>query len=239
MVVSSRAIAALGLGLAGLGLLVLPAVGQQPSDNAVRRSASAAAAPNNSPKPPDPAVVGWLDLTAVFKGYKKFKVQGEEFKAAAQAKQAELMKYQAEAQQEAQMLAKMTPGSVDYKKHEDNITKLKAQMEAGRESAEREFSMREAEMFSLIYKDIASMTGRVARHRGMTFVLKVNTDPPSSANPNMAMAAMDKDVIYADKSLDITSDVLFYLNREYEAAGGGSKPGATTAAPAPAAPRGN
>jgi outer membrane protein len=246
MVVSSRAIVAVGLGLAGLGLWAGPANGQAPQDNAARRVAGGAAATPApgapaTPKAPDPAIIGWVDMTAVFKGYDKVKVQGEEFKVAVQGKQKELVKYTQEAQQESEMLAKMTPGSVDYKKHEERITQLKAQYEAGRESAEREFTLREAEMLALLYKDISSMVGRVAKHRGLTFVVRVNSDPITGANPNAAMMAIERDVIYADKSLEVTSDVVFNLNREYKAAGGGSVK-ATSAAPAattPGTPRGN
>jgi len=248
MVVSSRAIVAVGLGLAGLGLWAGLASGQAPQDNAARRvaggataaSSPAAAAPA-TPKAPDPAIIGWVDMAAVFKGYDKVKVQGEEFKSAVQGKQKELMKYTQEAQQESEMLAKMTPGSVDYKKHEEKITQLKAQYEAGRESAEREFTLREAEMLALLYKDISAMVGRVAKYRGMTFVVRVNNDPITGANPNAAMMAIERDVIYADKSLEVTSDVIFNLNREYKAAGGASVK-STSAAPAattPGTPRGN
>ncbi len=240
MVVSSRAIVAVGLGLVGLALVVAPATGQQAPDNSVRKTSGAAAsvAAPSTPKTPDPAIIGWVDMAAVFKGFEKVKVQGEEFKVAVQNKQKELMKYSQEAQQESEMLAKMTPGSVDYKRHEDNITQLKAKYEAGRESAEREFTLREAEMLSSLYKDISTMVGRVARARGMTFVVRVNNDPIAGANPNAAMMAIERDVIYADKSLEVTSDVVFHLNREYKAAGGGSVK-ATSAIGGATAPRGN
>ncbi len=241
MVVSSRAIVAVGLGLAGLGLMVGPTHGQQ--DNSVHRTASGSATvASPAPKAPPPALVGWVDMAAVFKGYEKVKAQSEEFKAAVSVRQKELMKYTADAQQESEMLAKMTPGSVDFKKHEDKITQLKAQYEAGREQAEREFTLREAEMLSSLYKDISSMVGRVAQYRGFTFVVRVNNEPITGANPNAAMMAIERDVIYADPSLEITKDVVFNLNREYKAAGGGSAK-ATSSAPAPATtptpPRGN
>ena len=246
MVVFSRAIVAVGLGLAGLGLIAGPAFGQGAQDNTVRRSAnqSAAATPPATaaaPKPAGPAIIGWVDVAGVFKGYDKVKVKSEEFKAAVKLKQAELMKYQADAQQESEMLAKLTPGTLDFKKHEDRITQLKASYEAGRESAEREFTLKEAEMIATIYKDVQAMVSRVAKYKGFTFVVRVNNDPITSANPNSAMMAVDRDVIYADPTLEITNDVVFNLNREYQAAGGTPAAKATSsAAPAtPAMPRGN
>ncbi len=96
-------------------------------------------------------------MSAAFKGYDKVKAASEEFKAAAMAKQGELTKLMQEGQQEAEMLAKMAPGSPDYKKHEDRITQLKASLEAGREQAQRDFALREAEMLATIYNEIQDM----------------------------------------------------------------------------------
>ena len=76
-------------------------------------------------------MIGTIDMDAVFKNYEKVKVSSEEFKAAAMAKKDELMKIQAEAQQEGEMLAKLTPGTEDFKKHENKVTELKARFEAG------------------------------------------------------------------------------------------------------------
>jgi outer membrane protein len=241
MVVSTRAIAAVGLGVVGMAVLVGPSLGQQPQDPAVRKTATQATAP----KPPAPATVGCVDISAIFKGYDKVKVNSEEFKTAVMAKKGELMKFQAEAQQETEMLAKMTPGSVDFKKHEDRITQLKAQHEASREQYEREFTMREAEMLATLYKEIQAMVGRIAQYQGLTYVVRVSNDPVTGANPNSAMMAIERTIVYADTRNDITSMVIHNLNLAYKAAGGappkattgnGSSP--TTPA-APASPSGN
>ncbi len=141
------------------------------------------------------------------------------------------MKFQAEMQQEAEKLGKMTPGSVDAKKIEDRMTQLKAQVEAGRESAEREFALREAEMLATIYKEVQSMVTRVAKHRGITYVLRVSNDPITSSNPNSAMMAIERTVVVADPQNDLTDEVIRYLNYDYKAKGG-TAPKATSAAPA-------
>jgi outer membrane protein len=243
MIVSSRAVVAAGLGVLGLGLLVGPSLGQQP-DASVRKAASQPQAqPAAAPRPPAPApaTFGSIDMGAVFKGYDKVKSSSEEFRAAVMAKKNELMKVQAEMQQEAEKLAKMMPGTVDAKKIEDHMTQLKAQVEAGRESAEREFALREAEMLATIYKEVQSMVNRVAKHRGITYVLRVSNDPITSSNPNSAMMAIERTVVVADPQNDITDEVVRYLNYDYKAKGG-TAPKATSAAPAPAAgtrPSGN
>lgn len=224
MIVSSRSLVALGLGVIGVGLLVGPSLGQQ--DKTAK------------PSTPTPPVVGTVDIGAVLKGYEKVKVLSEEFKAAALAKQNELMKISQEAQQEAELLQKMTPGSPDFKKHEDKITQFKAQMEAGREQAQREFSARESEMMATLYKEIQDMVAAFAKHKGMNYVMKVSNEPIAANNPNAVFAAIEKTVVYSDPRNDITRDVIYNLNINYQKAAG-AKPKTGAAASGNAAPAAN
>jgi outer membrane protein len=219
MVVSSRAVAALGLSLVGFGCLAGTSFGQQ--DASVRKSAAtqASAAPAAS-QAPQPAIIGTVDIEAVFKGYDKVKTQQEEFKAAAMAKHNELMKLSTEGQEEAQKLSKLTPNSVDAKKCEDRITQLKAQLEAGREQAQRDFALRESEMLATLYKEVQEMVGLIAQFKKMTYIVQVTGEPVSGSNPNSVMAAMAKTVVYSDARNDITKDVIFNLNKRYKATGG-------------------
>jgi outer membrane protein len=240
MVVSSRKVAALGLGLVGVGCLIGPSFGQQKQqDEGVRKTAAANPAPAAAKQAVPAPVFGTVDLEEVLRKYDKVKAQQDEFRAAAEAKRNELMKFQVEAQEESQKLAKMTPNSIDAKKIEDHLTQLKAQLEAGREQAQRDFSLRESEMLATLYKEVQSMVAAVARYKGMTYVLQVSNEPPSGSNPNSVMAAMSKTVIYSDPAGDITRDVIHNLNLTYKRAGGvAPKPAANSPAPA-ANPSGN
>jgi len=232
MVISSRAIVAMGLSAVGLGLLVGPSLGQQ-QDGGVRRTASPSTAAATAPISP---VIGTIDMDAVFKSYDKVKVSSEEFKAAALARKGDLQKIQADAQQEAEILAKLTPGTEDFKKHENRVTELKARFEAGRESAERDFASREAEAMATLYKEVQAMVARIAKWRKMTYIVKVSNQPISGSNPNSVMAAMANTMVYADPTNDITNDVVYNLNRIYKATGGPSVKASATTPPATSAP---
>jgi outer membrane protein len=182
-------------------------------------------------------VIGTIDMDRVFKEYEKVKVSSEEFKSAAQARKAELVKIQGEAAAEAEILAKLTPGTEDFKKHENKVTELKARFEAGREQAERDFAGREAEAMATLYKEIQAMVARVAQWRKMTYVVKVSNQPISGSNPNSVMAAMANTMVYADPRNDVTNDVVYNLNRLYKATGG-AVPKTSAGAAAPAAGNG-
>ena len=159
MVLSTRGILAIGLGIVGLSFLVGPTLAQQ--DGAVRKAAN----PNGgaaAPAAPIPPMIGTVDMDAVFKGYEKFKATSKEFQTAVLARQNELMKIKSEAEEEAQMLSKLTPGTADFKKHEDRVTELKARFAAGREQAQREFQARESENLATIYKEVQLMVTAIA-----------------------------------------------------------------------------
>jgi Skp family chaperone for outer membrane proteins len=235
MVISARAIATTGLCSLGIAFLVGPSLGQQPDTRVSRTAGSTTPAP----AAPIPPVIGTVDLDAVFKNYEKVKVSSEEFRAAAMSKKEELIKIQNEAQQVGEMLAKLTPGTDDFKKHENRVTQLKAQYEAGRESAEREFASREAEAMATLYKEIQTMVGRVAKWRKMTYIVKVSNQPISGANPNSVMAAMANTMVYADPRNDITKDVVHNLNVIYKNAGGPAPRGSAAGAAGTSTPAGS
>jgi len=237
MVASSRGILAIGIVSVGLAFLVGPTLGQgQRPDGSVHKTASPAA--QRFPTPIAP-VIGTVDLELVFKNYDKVKVSNKEYNAALLARKNELMRIMSEAQEEAQMLAKLAPGSEDYKKHENRVTELKARHEAGREQAEREFAQRQAEAMGTLYKEIQEMVKQIAQKRTMNYVVKVTNQPISGADPNSVMAAISSTLVYADPHNDITNDVIFNLNRYYKAtatpsakpAGAAATPGQTGAIP--------
>jgi len=213
MVASSRGILAIGFSLTGLALLVGPSLGQQ-QDGSIRKAAG-----QSSNKPPAPVapIIGTVDIEYVFKNYDKVKVANKEFNAAMLARKNDLMKIMSEAQQEAELMQKFNPGSEDYKKHENRVTELKARHEAGRESAEREFALRQAESMATLYKEIQAMVARIAQWREMNYVVKVTNQPISGTDPNSVMGAISSTMVYADPRNDITSDVVHNLNRLYQA----------------------
>ena len=116
MVLSTRGILAIGLGLVGLAFLVGPSLATAGWGGSKGGGPTGGA---GQPAAPGPAVIGTVDMDAVFKGYEKFKATNKEFQAAVLASQNELMKLKTEGEEEAQMLAKLTPGTEDFKKHEN------------------------------------------------------------------------------------------------------------------------
>ncbi len=136
-----------------------------------------------------------------------------------QIRKGELMKYDDEGRQEMELMRKFQPGSADYRKHEDKLTELKAKIEAGREQAQRELELRQAETMAILYQEVQAYAGWVAKQRKITHVMVASNTRPSGSDPNSVLAAVNRPVIFADPRNDITDDVVFYLNQTYNKMG--------------------
>jgi outer membrane protein len=228
MLKTSRAAVAVGLGLLGVAGLVAPTLGQQ--DGTVRQAATTATAP----KAASTAVIGTIDMDSVLRSYDKFKYQMEQTQAEALSRHNDLMKIANEAKGQSEMLTKLAQGSPDAKKIEEKMTQLQAQFEAGRAQAQRDFERKDAELLATMYNDIQTMAAAVAKQRGMTFVVKYSATPASGTDPKTVEAALFRSVVYADPAMDVTADVIKWLNYYYKQNGGPAPKG--TAAPTAAAP---
>jgi RNA polymerase sigma factor (sigma-70 family) len=184
-----------------------------PVANRVVRGPSA-----STPGPgPSAAAIGSIDIDAVFARYEKLKVSNKDFSAALLARKNELMSIMAKAQDEAKMLSKLTPGSGDYKSHENNVTELKARYEAGRDQSERAFAVREARMVAAHYQEIQETVAALAKTKGLTYVVKVSQGPRPESSPTDVDTALKSSVVYADRRNDLTEEVIRDLNCRFEA----------------------
>ncbi len=219
MLRSTRAALAVGLGCVGVAGLVGQSVAQQGDAN-VRKVAAATPGTAAAPAPLPAVSIGTLDVEGVFRAYDKVAVRGEDLNAEVMLRYNELSKLANDGKVEQEKLQRMAPGSADAQKCEQRMVSLKAQIEAGRQNAEREFTQKETETMTSIYNEVADMTARVAQKHGHTFVVKYNKGKIQSNEPNSAMSAMSKTFIYADPRADITEEVVGYLNQMYKASGG-------------------
>ncbi|MGO9924206.1 MAG: sigma-70 family RNA polymerase sigma factor [Isosphaeraceae bacterium] len=174
----------------------------------------------DKPEPrPTAAAIGSIDMDAVFKRYQKVEVLDKERRAARLVLDNELKKISSEAQEERRMLSKLVPGSIDYRKHENRITELKARYQAGCEQAERALTLREAEAAAILYNEIQETVAALAKAKGLTYVVKVSPVPRPDTQPNDLTNALNRSVVYADPGNDVTEEVIRELNRRFKAGG--------------------
>ncbi len=216
MTITSRATWALSLGILGAAVLAAPLAAQQ----------------KPPPEKPAPATVACVDLGAIMKGYDKFKEISETIKAEGLARKKQLDDIRLRGQQVGREMQSLAIGSAEYKLKDNELTKLQAELSAEGEKAQREFAQKEAESMATVYKEVQACVARVAQFLSYTHVLQVSNEPVNGANPDAAMAAWGRSVIYHDPKSDITEIVLYNLNGEYNKARGArpaaGAPGSTT-----------
>lgn len=199
---------------ATFGALLLPMNGRGADDPQQRKAAASQGQAAARPAP-TPAIIGSIDLDRVFKEYEKVKDQSEKFKAEAMKRQGELTRLVESGKNAAQQLEKMPRNSPDYTRLDNEVTKIKAELEAKRGQFEREFAKRESDTLAALYNEVTAMVAATAKQRGMTYVVKITNDPPQGDDAQSVMAVMAKTVVYSDPSMDITGDVVRYLNYNY------------------------
>ena len=241
MRISPRAALAAALSLAGVAALIAPAPASAQQDETVRKTNATASAPTQA-LVVRPATIGTLDLDQVLKGYDKFKANFEKIQAEAMVEQEKLVKLGTEGKQLVEELSKFQPGSPDYKERTNRIAQIKATLDAKKEQLQQDFELRSSEAFAAIFKDVQEMTAKVAKKHGLAYVVKVSKEQISATDRNSMMAVMSQPLIYSDPSMDVTSEVVMYLNHFYKASGGTAPksttaPAVSTTAPGAAAPK--
>jgi len=201
---SRRSAIGMGLGLGGMLAFAGRALGQAPKKEAA---------------PTAPAtVIGQVDMEAVLTGYEKAKFYRDEFKAAFAGRGDALRKIKDQGDLLVKQMQNLKEDSEDFKRLEDQVAILQAQLNTGQQRLKQDMSVRESDKMATLYREIQSMAGRLASARGLTHVVTVVKTPAGGGDPQAVAAAMAQSFVWADPRADITADVVAYLNRDYRKA---------------------
>ncbi len=216
-----RAVAAAGCGVLVLVGTVVRSFGDGPRDgNVDRTNQKAATAPAFAP-----AVIGTIDIDAVKEGYEKYKMLDNELRGYFQAQNGQFMKLNVEMKSKLEQLQKLTPSSPDAKKLQEQLTEMEIKRKAFAENTQREIDQRATEVEATIYNEIQDMVKAAAIKYGLTFVVRSSSMKQIPADdPRTVAMAQSRAVIYSDPKLDLTTIVLFSLNKRYKALNPGGTP---------------
>ncbi len=175
-----------------------------------------------------PAIIGLVDMAKVFKEYKKFTDLREVLQAEMQQKQAEGQAIAKQANKLKEELKLLKPGSPEYIKREADLVRLSSEFEAKGKLVQVHYRRREAEVFEAVYVDAMKVVELYAKHFGYTMIIRFNSAPLSSNNPQDLASGLNKLVVYSRPQDDITDAVSDYLNRQYKPAAGAAAPRTAT-----------
>lgn len=189
---------------------------------------SAAAQNKRQPVPIAPASIGLVDLEYVFKNYKRFVNQSERMQTEFKQKRDELTQLDERIKQLELERKKFNVASDEYERRDNEITRLRADLRAQAEQAEKDFARRDAAMLQKTFQDIQAMIRQTAEAKKLTMVLQTHgTRTDAAATPAEIRRDLNRFVLYNESSIDITKFVVFNLNRWYDSAVSGTKPNRT------------
>ncbi|MCH2210618.1 MAG: OmpH family outer membrane protein [Fuerstiella sp.] len=173
-----------------------------------------------SQKKRDATRVGLIDMAHVFQNYEKFKELREGLQAAVQQSDAEAKdmagEFKALQEQLSQQSKDFDPGSPEYENIERRLLDEKAKFESWRAATQRKLARRETEMLKTIYADVSRMVKAYSEYAEYSLVLRFNRKGvDDEMQPQQAIQAMNKNVIYHQSGNDITEIVLKQLNNQY------------------------
>lgn len=160
--------------------------------------------------------LGTIDVDAVFKQAKKVTAASAAIRDLAAAQQAELNELVSEREALRRRMDEPGLDPLEMDSMEIQISELQTRLDAEREQAQREFAQREADVLASIYGEMMEVVADVARTRGFTHVVKVNSESVSAnSSPTSVIEALKRSVLYADPRTDITAEVLRELDRRF------------------------
>ena len=185
----------------------------------------AAAAPSPQTK------IAIVNLSQVINGYIKWdKTFKDQLKAKREQADGQLksmrLSYDNLKQELNPPLGKSAPTAQQAEELQSKIKKAERDMQDKVEELNRSLGTQELDCMLIIYKEVNDMVNRYARSRGIALVMHYNDGPvPGADQKTNDLANLHRHLtntacmpMYWDPNLDITKEVVAYLNSEYESA---------------------
>ncbi|MBN1589367.1 MAG: OmpH family outer membrane protein [Pirellulales bacterium] len=179
----------------------------QPTNNAYRT-----AAPSQVATP-----VALLDVSRVFKSHSKFKAALDMMKGDVQRVETWFKGEQDALRRSVDQLQGLRPGSPDYKQLEEQIAKRQSALKIDLQMKKKELMQQEAAIYFKVYKEIEQEAQAVAASRGFIMVLRYSGEQASIDRPDQVLSEINKPVVWFNRGLDITDEVLHRLESRYTA----------------------
>ena len=176
----------------------------------------AAAAVRSAPMltPSCPHGIAVIDVTYILENYTKLKGAMDFYKNEAQKAEAELKKQRDDIAKKAEGLKAFQPGSPEYKRLEEELTKAESDWKLDVASKRRDFAEKESTYYLKAYQELSAAVAEYAKRSNIQLVLRFNGAPIDPNNREMVQMEVFKMVMHYDRNIDITDVVLAELNRK-------------------------
>ena len=171
--------------------------------------------------------VAVVDINYIFKNHQKFIASMDAMKTDFQAVETDVKAKQQTIMQAQEQQKSFTPGSPEFKQLDEQIVRMTAGLQVDVTQKRKELVDREAKIYFDTYVEVTDTIKLYAEHKGIGLVLRFNGEDADQNNRESILRAINK-AVHFQNSIDITPDVLAYLNRSVA-----QRPAAAGAAAAP------
>lgn len=170
--------------------------------------------------------VAVVDMAYIFKNHSRFNQMKDALKQEVEREEANVTSLRESARRLSEQLQQMPKGSPEYKEQERRLADMTADLKVQVELSRKEFLEREARDYYAIYQEVAQEIDFFCQQNGIALVLRFSGDPIDHTNPQEILKELNKSVIYYNRSIDITPNILQAVNsRSPRQAQGGAVPG--------------
>jgi Skp family chaperone for outer membrane proteins len=160
--------------------------------------------------PPTSAAV--VDIPYIFKNHIRFQQAINDIKKDIDAYQELLKQEQQKIRVEAEKASQYRPGTPEYKAVEENVARLKVELQLEGAKRQKDFMEQEARAYFTAYKEVEAAVADFAARNQVSLVLRYSGEEMDPTKRESIMQGINRFVVYQDR-LNITDLVLDMVNR--------------------------
>lgn len=180
--------------------------------------------------------VAIVDLTYIFANHVRFKALVEQMRHDVETAEADLKTAKEAIEKAAEKIDDFNRNSPEARQLEEELAKRQADLQVQVNIQKRNFMEQEAKIYLSIYREVLDHVKYHAERAGYKLVLRFNGDPIDGEDLQGVMQQLNRQVVYYDRTIDITPVILDACNANEGAPRPNRQPtgpiGAKPAAPA-------
>ena len=153
-----------------------------------------------------------IDIGYIFKNHAQFKSQMDKMRDEVMAAENGLKAERDRINGLVEQLKGFNPGTPEFKKLEAEVAKAQGEFNVEAQLQKKDFMDREAAIYHEVFGQIEQVVALFAQEHGIAVVHRFDGDPVDSGDRNQVLRGITKPLVYYDRSIDITPDVLRLLN---------------------------
>lgn len=160
-----------------------------------------------------------VDISYIFKEHAQFKRQVESMKQRMEALDKQFAEERKNIAAKEEKRNQYKPNTPDFKTLDNEITRMKADFAVRAEQEQKTLMQEEANMYYQTYLEVQDAITTYAKRYDLALVLRFNGD---DVDPNVRqdiIRGINRPVVYQN-AIDITPDILAWVNRSADASGG-------------------